>query len=166
MKGRNETIFHNPTAGTMDLTGVAKEIAAFICCDPASQYRLVVGTDSEGVKQPDFVTAIIVHRARRGGRYFWTKTNTGITYHTLRDRIHGEVTLSLKTAQDILGQPELSAALERQSDCDFQIHIDIGPKGPTRDMIKEVVAIVQGNGFKAKIKPESFGASNVADKHA
>jgi predicted RNase H-related nuclease YkuK (DUF458 family) len=32
-------------------------------------------------------------------------------------------------------------------------------------MIKEVVGMVTGNGFKARTKPESYGASNVADKH-
>jgi len=48
---------------------------------------------------------------------------------------------------------------------DFQIHIDVGQNGPTREMIKEVVGMVRGNGFKAKIKPESYAASSIADKH-
>ncbi|MBU3957376.1 ribonuclease H-like YkuK family protein, partial [Patescibacteria group bacterium] len=37
--------------------------------------------------------------------------------------------------------------------------------GPTREMIKEVVGMVNGNGFVAKTKPESYGAFVVADKH-
>jgi len=37
--------------------------------------------------------------------------------------------------------------------------------GPTREMIKEVVGMVNGNGFTAKTKPESYGAFVVADKH-
>ena len=28
----------------------------------------------------------------------------------------------------------------------FEIHIDVGPLGPTREMIKEVVGMVQGDG--------------------
>jgi len=32
-------------------------------------------------------------------------------------------------------------------------------------MIKEVVGMVTGNGFTAKTKPDSYGASKVADKH-
>ena len=48
---------------------------------------------------------------------------------------------------------------------DFEIHIDVGPLGPTRDMIKEVTGMVAGNGFTAKTKPDSWGASSVADKH-
>jgi len=49
---------------------------------------------------------------------------------------------------------------------DLEIHIDVGPLGPTREMIREVVGMVNGNGFTAKTKPESWGASSVADKHA
>jgi predicted RNase H-related nuclease YkuK (DUF458 family) len=41
----------------------------------------------------------------------------------------------------------------------------VGPVGKTRDMIKEVVGMVNGNGFVAKTKPDSWGASSVADKH-
>jgi predicted RNase H-related nuclease YkuK (DUF458 family) len=33
-------------------------------------------------------------------------------------------------------------------------------------MIKEVVGMVNGSGFEAKTKPESWAASSVADKHA
>ena len=46
-----------------------------------------------------------------------------------------------------------------------EIHIDIGAQGETRDLIREVVGMVVGSGFAAKIKPEAFGASSVADKH-
>jgi hypothetical protein len=32
-------------------------------------------------------------------------------------------------------------------------------------MIREVVGMVNGNGFTAKTKPDSWAASTVADKH-
>lgn len=70
--------------------------------------------------------------------------------------------MSLAAAQEIV--PLLREAIS-SAKYDFEIHIDVGPMGPTRDMIKEVVGMVQGNGFKAKTKPESWGASSVADKH-
>jgi predicted RNase H-related nuclease YkuK (DUF458 family) len=47
----------------------------------------------------------------------------------------------------------------------LEIHIDVGDVGPTREMIKEVVGMVTGNGFTAKTKPESFGAFSLADKN-
>ena len=47
----------------------------------------------------------------------------------------------------------------------LEIHVDIGEHGDTRDMIKEVVGMVTGNGFVAKTKPQAYAASYVADKH-
>ncbi|HDJ30565.1 MAG TPA: hypothetical protein ENF31_01240, partial [bacterium] len=44
------------------------------------------------------------------------------------------------------------------------IHADIGEEGATRDMIKEVIGLIRGNGFEAKIKPEAYVASVVADR--
>ena len=145
---------------------MAKEIKSFICNDSSCEYRLIVGTDSEGIKKPSFVTAIIVLRVGRGGRYFWKKTNNGSIYHTLRDRIYNEVNLSLATAQEIINCLNRASRNDDYLKYDFQIHIDVGRKGPTREMVKEVVGMVQGNGFEARIKPESFAASNVADKYA
>lgn len=158
----DKNTFHSPTKGQITLKDVIREISDFMSRE--GRYELVVGTDSNGDKKADFVTAIIAYRVGKGGRYFWKKTNGGKIYHTLRDRIYQEVALSLAVAQDVLCQ--LGQSLSRDfSNYDFQIHIDVGQNGPTKDMIKEVVGIVRGNGFKAKIKPESYGASVVADKY-
>ena len=53
----------------------------------------------------------------------------------------------------------------KMPDYNLEIHIDVGEHGDTRDMIKEVVGMVTGNGYVAKTKPEAYGASYVADKH-
>lgn len=162
---KDNNIFHSPTKGRMKLAKVAREISDFIDQDSQDKYQLIVGTDSNGDKRADFVTAIIVYRVGRGGRYFWKRTNGHKTYHTIRDRVYKEVTLSLQVAQDMLKQLESSLKDAGLPDYDFQIHIDVGQNGPTREMIKEVVGMVRGNGFKAKIKPESYAASNVADRY-
>jgi len=70
--------------------------------------------------------------------------------------------MSLDTAQEFV--PLLRRAVS-PAKYDLEIHIDVGSLGPTRDMIKEVVGMVTGNGFVAKTKPEAWGASTVADKH-
>lgn len=160
---KSKGIFHSPTKGKMELEGVVTEIANFINQDSESKYRLIVGTDSEASAETDFVTAIIVLRVGQGGRYFWRKISGGRTFHTLRDRIYEEVTFSLQTAQEMLG---LLLQLKEELSYDFQIHIDVGHNGPTREVIKEVVGMVRGSGFEARIKPESFAASCVADKYA
>ena len=68
-----------------------------------------------------------------------------------------------KIAQEFL--PSLNKKLNGNHNYELEIHIDVGRVGETRDMIKEVVGMVTGNGFTAKTKPDSYGASKVADKH-
>ena len=80
----------------------------------------------------------------------------------LRDKIYTETLMSLDVAQKIV--PEIRAKISPDK-YDLEIHIDVGPVGPTREMIKEVVGMVNGSGFVAKTKPNSWGASSVADKH-
>jgi len=48
---------------------------------------------------------------------------------------------------------------------DFEIHVDVGENGATKAMIQELVGMVRAHNFEARIKPESYAASNVADKH-
>ena len=159
--------FINPSKGEMTPSEMISEIADFIDEESASFYRIVIGTDSQtrrnnGKTQVDFVTAIIVHRKGRGGKYYWRKEKK-YKAPVLRDKIYIETQMSLELAQEIV--PEIRQVIS-PSKYDLEIHIDVGALGPTRDMIKEVVGMVNGNGFTAKTKPESWGASSVADKHA
>lgn len=159
--------FHNPTKGRLSLTQVIDEISGFIQEEPGASYGLVIGTDSQdrrikGKELVDFVTAIVVHRRGKGGRYFWKKHRKSKIY-TLRDKIYTETLLSIETAKNFV--PRLKTSLNGNGKYDLEIHIDVGEVGPTREMIKEVVGIVRGNGLTPKIKPEAYGASTVADKH-
>ncbi len=83
--------------------------------------------------------------------------------NSLRDKIYAETLLSLDIAEKFL--PKLNKRLNGNGSYELEIHIDVGRVGDTRDMIKEVVGMVTGNGYTAKTKPESYGASKVADKH-
>ena len=143
------------------------DIAGFVDAEPSSFYRLVIGTDSQtkkknGRSEIDFVTAIVIHRIGHGARYFW-KRERKEKIPVLRDKIYTETLISLNIAQEIV--PELREAIS-PAKYDLEIHIDVGPLGPTREMIKEVVGMVNGSGFEARTKPDSWGASTVADKHA
>ncbi len=158
--------FYSPSKGQLSVEDVVQEISDFIDADPESFYRLVIGSDSQikrtsGNVETDFVTAIIVHRQGKGARYFWQKEKLHKA-PVLRDKIYTETLRSLDTAQKLV--PLLREKIS-PSKYDLEIHIDVGPLGQTRDMIKEVVGMVNGNGFVAKTKPESWGASSVADKH-
>ncbi|MFC1625688.1 ribonuclease H-like YkuK family protein [Patescibacteria group bacterium] len=158
--------FVSPTQGILTVPKVVGEISKFVDYDPARFYRVIIGTDSQsrngnGNSEVDFVTAVVIHRGGHGARYFWRKEKT-MKKMVLRDKIYTETQMSLNTAQEIvpLIRKEISAAKY-----DLEIHIDVGALGPTREMIKEVVGMVTGNGYVAKTKPESWGASTVADKH-
>jgi uncharacterized protein len=158
--------FISPTKGKMTPAQAVSEISKFINEEPERFYRVVIGSDSQakhvrGVGQIDYVTALIVHRTGSGARYFWKKVKVQ-KVPVLREKIYMETTMSLATAEEIV--PLLREAVP-PAKYDLEIHIDVGPIGPTREMIKEVVGMVQGNGYKAKTKPESWGASTVADKH-
>jgi predicted RNase H-related nuclease YkuK (DUF458 family) len=159
--------FNSPTIGALSETKMVTEIAAFVSDQPKEFYSLIIGTDSQsrgmnGKTETSFVTAIIVYRVGHGARYFWKKESDANKL-VLRDKIYKETMMSIDIAKTIV--PSVRAKISPNK-YDFEIHIDVGPAGPTRDMIKEVVGMVSGNGFTAKTKPESWGASSVADKHA
>lgn len=156
----------SPTKGQVTVDQAVADISDFINEQPDKYYQIVIGSDSQarrvnGKEFIDFVTALIVHRAGHGARYFWRKEKIQ-KKPILRDKIYTETQMSLSAAQELT--PRLREKIS-SAKFDFEIHIDVGPMGPTRDMIKEVVGMVQGYGFKAKTKPDSWGASHVADKH-
>ncbi|OGZ61060.1 MAG: hypothetical protein A2932_01060 [Candidatus Spechtbacteria bacterium RIFCSPLOWO2_01_FULL_46_10] len=128
---------------------------------PDSTYRVILGTDSEGFGEVDYATAIVVHRVGAGGRAFVCKNE--MDTRSLRQKIYNEATLSLALAQILtpILTEKISEEFAREN---LVIHIDVGQKGETKDMIREVVGMVHGNGFKVEIKPDSFAASNVADR--
>jgi hypothetical protein len=166
MSNKKKNGFYNPTIGPLGVDEMLEEISSFVNQDLKSFYRLIIGTDSQikrnnGAKETDFVTAIVIHRKGRGARYFWTKEKV-YKIPVLREKIYTETMKSLQTAQEILPLIQMKIPGDKY---DLEIHIDVGNNGPTREMIREVVGMVTGNGFKAKTKPESWAASSVADKY-
>lgn len=167
MANSDKIFFVSPTKGRVNIKGLVDDVAQFVESEPLSFYRLVIGTDSQvhrfnGKSEVDFVTAVVVHRQGRGARYFWRKEKVFVKKPVLRERIYTETLMSLDLAQKIV--PEIRKAISAAK-YDLEIHIDVGALGSTREMIKEVVGMVSGNGFVAKTKPESWGASSVADKY-
>lgn len=158
------------THGLLSLDKVIHLICSFLEEDPQAIYSLVIGTDSQekmdsvnGKRKVNLVTAVVVHRKGFGGKYFWKKTALA-NIHTLRQKIYAETMTSLQFATEFV--PLLKKQLNGHTPhYDLEIHVDVGNHGDTRDMIKEVVGMVTGNGFVAKTKPEAYGASSVADKH-
>ncbi|MFC1727288.1 ribonuclease H-like YkuK family protein [Patescibacteria group bacterium] len=158
--------FNSPSQGKVTSEKMVKELVSFMGEAPDYFYRLVIGTDSKSgqlkkSQSVDFVTAVVIHRKGKGARYFWQKNKVN-KIATLRDKIYTETLLSLQLAEKMV--PGITKKLNGQR-YRLEIHIDVGDNGPTREMIKEVVGMVNGNGYTAKTKPESYGAFCVADKH-
>ncbi|MFW6006849.1 MAG: ribonuclease H-like YkuK family protein [Bacillota bacterium] len=155
--------FTSPTDGLLSLEDIFNAIIDFVKYDPDSQYRLIVGTDSHpGIEEVAFVTAIVIYRVGRGGRFFYHKEKVGLNVD-LKVRIFHEVSRSLKVASNLT---EIIAKEEEYTkNMDIEIHIDVGENGPTSEIIKEVVGMVVGSGYEAMIKPDSYAASSVADKY-
>ncbi len=155
--------FRSPSLGDLSLGGVVEQTLKFIRKENNSHFKIVIGTDSEmvGKKSAHFVSAVVIHHVGHGGIYFWgSATRENIT--TLRDRIYDEAVYSLTLARKIIDEfHRRSLPLEKI----LEIHVDIGENGDTRAMIAEVTGMIRGNGFICKTKPDSFGASNVADRH-
>ena len=152
--------FHNPTVGKLTFDQMFKEIINFMGDDPGSMYKLIVGTDSHTHDECLFVTAIVIHRLGKGARFFYHKQSKQ-KINSLRQKIFYETSLSLGMA----GQLAERFAENGNADLDVEIHLDVGRNGKTRQLIREIVGMVTGSGFAAKIKPDSFGASKVADKY-
>lgn len=165
----HEETFQSATHGEVKLLEAIYLIKDFLEENPQAEYSLVIGTDShekitaDGKRSINLITAIVVHRKGFGGKYFWQrKINSRI--HNLRDKIYAETLASLDLARQFV--PLLKKTLNGNTPHYLlEIHVDVGEHGDTREMIKEVVGMVTGNGFIAKTKPFSYGASYIADKH-
>ncbi len=161
LEGINFNQFKSPTHGVLDFEQVLEKLLEYVGTEPGMEYELIIGTDSmpSGI-EAEFVSAIVIHRKSRGGIYFWSKRHE-TNLHSLRQRIFQEALYSLKLAEMLIER------LKKRNVSDFNltIHVDVGPNGETKQMLQEIVGMIKGNGFSVKTKPDSYGASSVADRH-
>lgn len=156
--------FISPTKGHRSFPQVIDDVVDFVREDEASRYEVVVGTDSEAYhdnSEAEFVSVVTVHRMGKHGRYFWKRLR-GVKAYDHHDRMLKEASFSLDLAQRVVA--ELRARVSEHL-YNFEIHLDIGHNGPTKTMISEIVGMITGSGFVARIKPESYAANKVADRH-
>lgn len=153
-------MFRSPTHGLMSLPQVAEDLHREVSAHPYDRYRLMIGTDSQ--PKPlcvTFVSAIILHRVGKGARYYIYREDQQHRF-SLRQRMFTEAGYSLQFCG------LLSEELHQYgADWNLEVHLDIGEKGATRQMIREIVSWITASGYEARIKPDSFGASKVADRY-
>lgn len=161
--------FFNPTKGDLKIEEVIQELFDYIIESPERYYEIIVGCDSSSSQEPNFPLAIVILRLGEGGRFFLKRVSyKGRKFYNWKTRILEEVFLSCQLATYLRENFEKKInSSGKKKDLHYQlryIHADVGENGKTKDMIKEVTGLIRGNGFEAKIKPESFAASNVADR--
>jgi len=163
--------FYSPSRGNLTMDGVIRELFGYMSERPEKFYDIIVGCDSSSGSEPHFPVAIVILRTGEGGRFFLKKIKYPASgkkkFYNWKSRILEEVLLSCQLALSLkekVGEKagSFSDALNYQL---RYIHADVGENGQTKDMIKEVVGLIRGNGFEPKIKPESYVASVVADRY-
>lgn len=155
-------MYNSPTYGQLDVLALKKRVSSYMNEEKDALYRIIVGSDSQRTKNNhyDFVVAIAIHRIGAGGIYFW-KRSVYDKKMVLKERMYQEALLSIQAAENIFELMRENGI----SKYNIEIHVDIGRNGETRGMITEIVGMVRSNGYEVKIKPDSFGASKVADRH-
>jgi uncharacterized protein len=155
-----DNLFHSPTKGPLCYDRLVQDLLDYVAEEPRAQYKLIVGTDSHTRTDLCFVTAIIVHRLGKGARYYYRRRHQQ-RIRSLRQKIFYETAISLSLAEKLAESLRQSGA----RGLNVEIHLDVGEHGETRDLIRDVVGMVVGSGFRAEIKPNSYGASKVADRY-
>lgn len=152
--------FISPTWGKMTLSEVSENLQSYMSEDPSADYKIIIGTDSQTTyKQTVFVSALVIHRLGKGARFFFCKEKHK-PIPDLRYRIYRETSLSLELIEHL----KTNGISEILAEWPIEVHLDIGQKGETKALIQEIVGWVTSVGYEAKIKPNSFGASSVADR--
>ncbi len=162
----NTATFNSTTCGRLEGPALMEELLDYFRAAPHQPYLLTVGTDSRQIRETcSIVSVVAVQRVGRGGRYFWRRF-TRDSLPTLRRRMYMEASESLTLASEL--SRALDGRLEEVSgslDLNLEIHVDVGHRGPTREMMNEIVGMIRGSGYPVRTKPDAYCAAVVADRH-
>ena len=139
------------------------QIVAFIKEHSRNNGSVFIGTDSF-LKNDSciFSTAICLHGAdgQRGGRYFIKRNKIKDSNIPLVARMTEEVHRSVETGMKLV---------EQGVRVKIEIHIDVSAPNAAAATSKYsdmLTGYAKGAGFDAKVKPNSWASSAIADKHS
>ncbi|MBD1381282.1 ribonuclease H-like YkuK family protein [Metabacillus arenae] len=164
--------FYNLTESNMTFSTVIKRLTDFIYKDPRCSFVLSIGSDSHvHQNQTKFITAIHLHRVGKGAWGCLKNTIIPRPIHSVHEKISLETTLSQELAYEFISNYliKLSDILipfaDEGADLTFEIHLDIGKKGVTKELIQEMTGRITAMGVEAKIKPDSYTAFSYANRY-
>lgn len=163
--------FFNSIQLNMSFADVLASIRYFIMIDPDCSFRITVGTDSqESGLDTCFTTGINVYRIGQGAWCCITKRLESKKYSSLEEKIARETQLTYELG-NMLNEQLADilygfAVKYRNFDCRLEAHIDIGKKGETRKLIREMAGYFEGAGIDAEIKPEAYATGSCAGRYA
>jgi predicted RNase H-related nuclease YkuK (DUF458 family) len=155
----------------MSFADVVASIKYFIKVNPDCKYRLAIGTDSQVKgRYTCFATGIHIHRVGQGAWCCVSKIIENRRYRSLKEKIMKETSMTYEIAY-MLNEQLMDSLCDfsikyKNFDCRLEAHIDIGTKGETRKLIREMASYFQGTGIDAKIKPDSYVASSYANRYS
>ena len=124
--------------------------------------KVIIACDSQQVGQnTDYCTVVIVHRPAKGGRVFFCRERIP-RVRELRERLWKEAWRSTELAMELTSTPDIGSQFPINV---HEIHIDanVDPRHKSSKYVEELAGLVMGQGFKAVVKPDAFGASHAAD---
>jgi predicted RNase H-related nuclease YkuK (DUF458 family) len=163
--------FFNSMQKNMSFADVVASIKYFIRVNPDCKYRLAVGTDSQVKgRYTCFATGIHVHRVGQGAWCCVSKMVENRQYKNLKEKISKETSITYELVH-MLNEQLIDVLCDftvkhKNFDCKLEAHIDVGTKGETRKLIREMVGYFEGMGVDAIIKPDSFVASSYANRYS
>lgn len=147
-----------------------KLVADYIRKNPEVTYDITIGTDSQTHERCRMIEVICIHRIGDGGIFFFHKEDIP-KIKVLKEKIIEETNRSIENAVGFIDALQMEL-LEDNIDLDimfdenrlaFAVHADIGRRGKTKELIKEICGWIEASGFEARIKPDSYAASGIAN---
>ena len=155
--------WYSPSGEIFTFEQVIEKLRNYILTNVGFDFEVIVGTDSQQhtfPKSTKYVTAIVVRKIGNGAQYFYKK-DLREEVPSLRKKIWTEALLTYETIGkvkdmvcDIISEEKVIS------------HVDVGNFGKTKKYIDEIKSIFSNSGYDVKIKPNSYVASGVADKHS
>lgn len=165
-------MFYNMSERNMSFDVVIERLKQFMQKDPRSTYVLSVGTDSHvHPHETKFITAIHLHRVGKGAWGCLKNYHLMREVKSVREKISLETSFSQEVAYYFITQylADLTDIVipyhQDGADLRFEVHLDIGKRGVTKDLIQEMTGRITAMGVEAKIKPESYTAFSYANRY-